>query len=126
MHVTGFVLSQVDRLMDMIVNSLYSNREVFIRELVSNSSDALDKRRFLSLTEEGGEAGDLEIKIKADKEAGTITIESVLPPPFPTPPNPPPPPHTLPYPTLIVKLKVKVSSMSSCGTNLIHQTNTPL
>lgn len=63
--------------MDMIVNSLYSNREVFLRELVSNASDALDKRRFLSLTDqdllEDNEA--LEIRIKPDKEAGTITIE---------------------------------------------------
>jgi HSP90 family molecular chaperone len=79
MLMTGTLLPQVDRLMDMIVNSLYSNREVFLRELVSNSSDALDKRRFLSLTEEGGEASDLEIRIKGDKEAGTITIE--YPPP---------------------------------------------
>ncbi len=68
---------QVDRLMDMIVNSLYSNREVFIRELVSNASDALDKMRFLGLTDNKAfETGDaLEIRVKADPEAKTITIE---------------------------------------------------
>lgn len=68
---------QVNRLMDMIVNSLYSNREVFIRELVSNGSDALDKIRFIGLTDRSAfETGDeLEIRVKADKEAHTITIE---------------------------------------------------
>lgn len=72
-------LFQVDRLLDMIVNSLYSNREVFLRELVSNCSDALDKARFVSLTRpeilEGNEK--LEIRIKADNENHTITVEWV-------------------------------------------------
>lgn len=63
--------------MDMIVNSLYSNREVFLRELVANASDALDKIRLMAL-QDGTQysTGDaLEIRIKADKEAKTITIE---------------------------------------------------
>lgn len=63
--------------MDMIVNSLYSNRDVFLRELVSNASDALDKIRFLGLSDEKALAAgsDLQISIKADPEAKTITIE---------------------------------------------------
>lgn len=63
--------------MDMIVNSLYSNREVFLRELISNASDALDKMRYLSLTDAAKLAGrpDLEIRVSADKEKNTITIE---------------------------------------------------
>ena len=71
------LLQQVDRLMDMIVNSLYSNREVFLRELISNCSDALDKIRFLGLTDKNAySTGDaLEIRVKADPEAGTVTIE---------------------------------------------------
>ncbi|XP_009627181.1 heat shock protein 90-5, chloroplastic-like [Nicotiana tomentosiformis] len=68
--------AEVSRLMDLIVHSLYSHKEVFLRELVSNASDALDKLRFLSLTEPSllGDAGELEIRIKCDPDNGTITI----------------------------------------------------
>ncbi|XP_020267789.1 heat shock protein 90-5, chloroplastic [Asparagus officinalis] len=68
--------AEVSRLMDLIVHSLYSHKEVFLRELVSNASDALDKLRFLSVTDPSllGDAGDLEIRIKPDPENGTITI----------------------------------------------------
>ncbi|CAH9110667.1 unnamed protein product [Cuscuta epithymum] len=68
--------AEVSRLMDLIVHSLYSHKEVFLRELVSNASDALDKLRFLSVTDPSllGDAGELEIRIKPDPENGTITI----------------------------------------------------
>ncbi|KAI4373327.1 hypothetical protein MLD38_011462 [Melastoma candidum] len=68
--------AEVSRLLDLIVHSLYSHKEVFLRELVSNASDALDKLRFLSVTEPHllGDAGDLEIRIKPDPDNGTITI----------------------------------------------------
>jgi heat shock protein beta len=69
--------AEVDRLMDMIVNSLYSNREVFLRELISNASDALDKIRILALQNpsEYDSGSELEIRIKADEGAKTIVIE---------------------------------------------------
>ncbi|VAI18625.1 unnamed protein product [Triticum turgidum subsp. durum] len=62
--------------MDLIVHSLYSHKEVFLRELVSNASDALDKLRFLSVTDPSvlADGGDMEIRIKPDPDAGTITI----------------------------------------------------
>jgi len=62
--------------MDIIINSLYSNRDVFLRELVSNAADACDKKRFLSITD--GYTASLakpQIKIKSDKDAMTVTIE---------------------------------------------------
>jgi len=65
--------------MDMIVNSLYSNRDVFLRELVSNASDALDKLRFTAVTDAaamGAGGGDaLRVRVSADAAAGTVTIE---------------------------------------------------
>jgi len=69
--------AEVGRVMDIIINSLYSNRDVFLRELVSNAADACDKKRFLSLTSDA-DAESLArptIQIKSDKEAMTITIE---------------------------------------------------
>ncbi|XP_021301182.1 heat shock protein 90-6, mitochondrial [Herrania umbratica] len=68
--------AEVSRLMDLIVNSLYSNKEVFLRELISNASDALDKLRYLSVTEPLllKDAVDLNIRIQTDKDNGIITI----------------------------------------------------
>ncbi|KAK8950073.1 hypothetical protein KSP40_PGU020427 [Platanthera guangdongensis] len=68
--------AEVSRLMDLIVHSLYSHKEVFLRELVSNASDALDKLRFLSVTDPSllTDGGELEIRIKPDPDNGTITI----------------------------------------------------
>lgn len=66
--------AEVSRVMNLIINSLYSNKEVFLRELVSNASDACDKKRFLSLSSGSADAAP-EIFVKADKDAGIVTIE---------------------------------------------------
>ena len=64
------------RLLDLMINSIYTHKEIFLRELISNASDAMDKLYFKSLTDEGTAVNrsDLAINIKLDKEARTITI----------------------------------------------------
>ncbi|KAI2665491.1 Endoplasmin [Labeo rohita] len=68
--------AEVNRMMKLIINSLYKNKEIFLRELISNASDALDKIRLLSLTNEDALAGneELTIKIKSDKEKNMLHI----------------------------------------------------
>ena len=70
--------AEVSRLMDININSLYSNKDIFLRELISNGSDSLDKIRFLSLTDESvlgaGDDANLDIRIKVDKENGVLSI----------------------------------------------------
>ncbi len=68
--------TEIKQLMDIIINSLYSSREVFLRELISNASDALDKLRFKAQTEPEimGDDTDLKIRIEVDKDKRTIAI----------------------------------------------------
>ena len=68
--------TEVQQLLHLIIHSLYSNKEIFVRELISNASDAIDKARFKEQTEPELFADDTDyhIRIKADKEANTFTI----------------------------------------------------
>ena len=68
--------AEVKQLLDLMIHSLYSNKEIFLRELISNASDACDKLRFEALTNNGlfESDADLKIRISCDKTARTITI----------------------------------------------------
>lgn len=67
--------ADTSKILDIVIHSLYSNREIFLRELISNASDALDKRRFLASTDQSLQAEqELQIHIKSDKKAKTLTI----------------------------------------------------
>lgn len=68
--------AEVSRMLDIVVNSLYQNKDVFLRELISNASDALDKIRFLAISKPELLDGEdkLQVQIEFDSEASTLTI----------------------------------------------------
>ena len=68
--------SESKRLLDLMINSIYTHKEIFLREIISNASDAIDKLCFISLTDDkvGMDRSDFKITINADKDNRTITI----------------------------------------------------
>ena len=68
--------AEVSRLLNIVAHSLYSEKEIFLRELISNASDACDKLRYAALTDANLASGDSEyrIDIRFDKEARTLTV----------------------------------------------------
>jgi len=68
--------AEVSQVLDLVIRSLYSNKEIFLRELISNASDAAEKLRFESLSDDGLYEGDgnLRIRVSLDRDAGTLTV----------------------------------------------------
>ena len=68
--------AEVSRLLDIVAHSLYSDKAVFLRELISNASDACDRLRYLSLTQPGllGDDPELRVTITLDKASRTLTV----------------------------------------------------
>ena len=68
--------SESKRLLDLMINSIYTHKEIFLRELISNASDAIDKLCFIALTDDklGMTRSDFRITLHADKESRTLTI----------------------------------------------------
>ncbi len=68
--------SESKRLLDLMINSIYTHKEIFLREIISNASDAIDKLCFISLTDDkvGMSRSDFKIEIKANKDSRTLTI----------------------------------------------------
>ncbi len=66
--------AEARQLLELMVHSIYSNKDIFLRELISNASDALDKRRLAGLKDDSLKTDDPHIEIEADKEARTLTV----------------------------------------------------